>query len=213
MVREQGQAHSADLIEISGRASSLMTMQRFAELAELAAELAERHQHRGPPTLWYFALGMQGYAAQYQGQTEEAERRFAEAEAVELPAGTYRVIQTAAARIAFEQGDRVPAYRALRDNIDGVLDSDYTDVTRMIAVEFITMMAATGRLAAAERVLSYLDTTGDYGILAREHLVADAVRQIQAAFEGIARPDHPLGAHGALVLMRGQLDELLLPAV
>jgi predicted ATPase/DNA-binding SARP family transcriptional activator len=211
-LREHGEPHSADLIEISGRASSLMTMQRFAELAELAAELAERHRRGGPPTLLYFALGMQGYAAQYQGQTEAAERHFAEAEAVELPAGTYRVIQTATARIAFERGERVRAYRVLRDNIDGVLASDYTDVTRMIAVEFITMMAATGRLAAAAQVLSYLDTTGDYGTLAREHLIADAVRQIQESSGVIRHSGHPLDAHDALVLMRGELGDLLLPA-
>ncbi len=199
------------LIEISGRASSLMTTQRFAELAELAAELAERHRLEGPPTLWYFALGMQGYAAQYQGQTEDAASRFGEAEAVELPAGTYRVVQTATSRIAFERGDHERAYRGLRDNIDGVLDSDYTDVTRMIAVEFIAMMGVVGRLAAAARVLSYLDTTGDYGILAREHLVADVVRLIDGTAESIDLRADPLNAHDALVLMRSELAELLRP--
>jgi predicted ATPase/DNA-binding SARP family transcriptional activator len=212
-LRERGEHHAADLIEISGRASSLMTLQRFAELAELAAELAERHRLRGPPTLRYFALGMQGYAAQFQGRDEEAARRFEEAEAVELPAGTYLVIQTATARIAFENGDRERAYRGLRDNIDGLLDSDYTDVTRMIAVEFITMMGVLGRLAAAARVLSYLDTTGDYGVLAREHLVADAVRLIQGSSADIHLPDAPLGAHDALILMRSELEGLLLPTV
>jgi len=61
-----------------------------------------------------------------------------------------------------------------------LLDTDYTDVTRMVAVEFITMVGAIDRLADAARVLTYLDTTGDYGTLARENLVADVVRRIDA---------------------------------
>lgn len=35
-----------------------------------------------------------------------------------LPAGTYRVLQTAQARLTFEHGDRVGACRILRDNIE-----------------------------------------------------------------------------------------------
>ena len=172
-LREHGENHAADLIEVSGVAASLMTLQRFAELDALAADMAERHRTHGPPTLLYFALGLQGYAAQYQGRHEEAARYFAEAETKELPAGTYRVIQTATARTAFQQGNRSHAYRTLRDNIDELLDTDYTDVTRMVAVEFITMMGPIDRLAEAAQVLTYLDTTGDYGTLARDIVVRD----------------------------------------
>jgi len=77
-------------------------------------------------------------------------------------------------------GDRSRAYRTLRDNLDVLLDTDHTDVTRMVAVEFITMVGAIDRFADAARVLTYLDTTGDYGTLARENLVADVVRRIDA---------------------------------
>ncbi len=125
-----------------------------------------------------------------------------------LPAGTYRVIQTATARMAFEQGDRSRAYRTLRDNVEVLLDSDYTDVTRMVAVEFITMAAATQRLADAASVLTYLDTTGDYGRLARDHLITDAVRLIEAVPDLVGSPGHNLDAHGALIRMRDVLDEL-----
>ncbi len=107
-----------------------------------------------------------------------------------------------------EQGDRLRAYRILRENIDGLLDTDYTDVTRMIAVEFITMMAAIDRLADAAGVLTYLDTTGDYGTLARDNLVADAVRRIDADPDLADDHGRKLDAHGALVLMRDTLDEL-----
>lgn len=207
-LREHDEDHAADLIEVSGVAASLMTMQRFAELEALAGDMGERHRLRGPPTLRYFWLGLQGYAAQYQGRHEESGRLFTEAEATALPAGTYRVIQTATARIAFEAGDRLRAYRTLRDNINGILDSDYIDVTRMVAVEFISMAGAVGRLAEAAGVLTYLDTTGDYGRLAREHLVVDVVRQIEAdATLGDRQPER-LDAHGALILMRDMLDEL-----
>ena len=76
----------------------------------------------------------------------------------------------------------------------------------MVAIEFITMMGAIGRLPEAARVLTYLDTTGDFGAMARSHLVADAVRRIEDADLADVGPD--LGAHDALLLMRGVLDEL-----
>jgi len=130
--------------------------------------------------LRYFSLGLQGYAAQYQGRHEDAARFFTEAEAMELPSGTYRVIQTATAPHGVPARRSSRAYRTLRDNLDVLLDTDYTDVTRMVAVEFMTMVGAIDRRADAARVLTYLDTTGDYGTLARESLVADVVRRIAA---------------------------------
>jgi predicted ATPase/DNA-binding SARP family transcriptional activator len=207
-LREQGEDHAADMIEVVGIASSLIVLRRFAELEALAATMAERHQRHGPPTLRYFALGMRGYAAQYQERHEDAERFFTQATATELPAGTYRVIQTVEARMAFEQGDRSRAYRILRDNIDVLLDSDYTDVTRMIAVEFITMMAAIDHLAAADHVLRYLDTTGDFGKLARDSIVADAVRRIDADPHVSDDPDRSVDPRGVLTFMRDVLDDL-----
>jgi predicted ATPase/DNA-binding SARP family transcriptional activator len=207
-LRDHGEDHAADLIEISGVATSLMTSYRFAELATYAASLAARHRD-GSPTLRYFALGMQGYAAQYQGQEDEATRYFTDATALELPAGTYRVIQTVEARMAFARGDRPHAYRILRDNIDDLLDKDYTDVTRMVAVEYITMVTAIDRLADAAQVLGYLDTTGDFGKLARENLLVDTVQHIEAEPDLAAAAEQLLDARGALRLMRDSLDELL----
>jgi predicted ATPase/DNA-binding SARP family transcriptional activator len=207
-LRDHDEDHAADLIEIAGVASSLMTSHRFAELATLAASLAARHRD-GPPTLRYFWLGMQGYAAQYQGLQSEATRYFTHATALELPAGTYRVIQTVEARMAFARGDRPHAYRVLRDNLDDLLDKDYTDVTRMVAVEYITMMAAIGRLADTAHIFGYLDTTGDFGKLARENLLVDTVRRIEAAPALAAAAKQLLDARGALRHMRDSLDGLL----
>lgn len=86
-LRQDGEDHAADLIEVSGVAAFLMTLQRFAELDAWAADLAERHRLQGPPTLRYFSLGLQGYAAQYQRRHRDAAPFFTEAEAMELPAG------------------------------------------------------------------------------------------------------------------------------
>ncbi|ADB74689.1 AfsR/SARP family transcriptional regulator [Geodermatophilus obscurus] len=208
-LREHGEHRTADILDVSGVAASLIVLQRFDELDAVAAGMAERHRLHGPATLRYFALGLRGYAAQYQGRHDDAARLFSQAEQLELPAGTYRILQTAQARLAFAAGDHPRAYRLLRDNIHTLLDSDHTDVTRMIAVEFITMMAATDRLADAAHVLPYLDTTGRFALLARESLIADAVRRMEA---DPALVDHLRGdpdARGALTFMRDVLDELL----
>ncbi len=207
-LREHGEHHAADVVRVSGVASALMTLRRFAELDAAAASMAEEHTAHGPATLKYFAHGLQGYAAQYQGRHEDAARFFNEAVATELPTGTYRVIQTVQARMAFEQGDRPRACGILRDNIEDLLDTDYTDVTRMVAVEFITMVAAVDRLGDAARVLTYLDTTGDFGRLARDHLVANTVRRIAADPDLSNQQSRKLDAHGALVFMRDVLQEL-----
>jgi predicted ATPase/DNA-binding SARP family transcriptional activator len=207
-LRDHGEDHAADLVEVAGVATSLMTSYRFAELAIYAASLAARHRD-GPPTLRYFALGMQGYAAQYQGYEDEATRYFTDATALELPAGTYRVIQTVEARMAFACGDRRHAYRILRDNIDDLLDQDYTDVARMVAVEYITMVTAIDLFADAAQVLGYLDTTGDFGTLARENLLVDTVRRIEADPDLAGAAEQFLDARGALRFMRDSLDDLL----
>lgn len=127
---------------------------------------------------------------------------------MELPAGTYRVIQTAQARLTFQQGDRVSGYRLLRDNIEVLLDSDYTDVTRMVTVEFITMMAATERLTEAAHVLPYLDTTGDFGVLARAHLLPDIIGRIDGRVAPHEISDPSRDARAALTYMRDVLTEL-----
>lgn len=67
-------------------------------------------------------------------------------------------------------------------------------------------MAAVDRLDEAAAVVSYLDTTGDYGRMAREHLIADAVRRIDAEPD-LADGQH-LDAHEALIVMRDVLDEV-----
>jgi predicted ATPase/DNA-binding SARP family transcriptional activator len=208
-LRQHGEGHAANLLEVSGVAASLIVLQRFDELASVASELVERHRRHGPPMLHYFALGMLAYAEQYRGRHEEARKLFDEAERLALPAGTYRVLQTAQARLTFEAGDRVEGCRILRDNIEVLLDSDYTDVARMVAVEFVPMMASLDRLADAAWVLPYLDTTGDFAIMARTHLIAEPVRRIEADPTAATHPDADPDARAALAHMRDALDDVI----
>jgi predicted ATPase/DNA-binding SARP family transcriptional activator len=90
-LRAHGEIHAADLAELAGLASGLMTLGRFTELVALASRLAERHRAHGPATLAYFGLGMLGYAAQLQGRYDDAARCFTESARIEVPAGTYMV--------------------------------------------------------------------------------------------------------------------------
>ena len=85
------------MVEVAGVAGSLIVLRRFDDLDALAAGMEQRHRLHGPPTLRYFALGLRGYAAQYRGRNDDAARLFSEAEQLELPAGTYRILQTAQA--------------------------------------------------------------------------------------------------------------------
>ena len=116
------------------------------------------------------------------------------------------------ARAAFRRGNRSRAFRILRAHVDELLETDYTEVARLAAVEFINMMAANDRLPDAARVLGYLATTGDFGALALRTLVADAASTIAASTGHIPdleqSPGQQLDAHQALEYMRNVLDEL-----
>lgn len=206
-LRERGEHHAAGLIEVTGVASGLMGAGRFAELDAVAQAMAERYR-QGPPTLLYFAWGLLGFSAQFQGRHDEATRFFAESAGIDVPAGTYLASRTVEARAVFDRGERSRAFRMLRDHVDAVLDTDYVDVARMVAVEFVNMTAAVGRLAEAARVLSYLDTTGGFGAQVRDTLVADAVRAIAADPEVTEDDGHALDARQALDYMREVLDDL-----
>jgi predicted ATPase len=208
-LRAHGEDHATNLLEVSGVAASLIGLQRFDELAAVAARLVERHRSHGPSTLHYFALGMQAYAAQYRGHHDDARRLFDEAERLALPAGTYRVLQTAQARLTFEAGAHVEACRILYGNIEVLLDSDYTDAARMVAVEFVPMMATLDRLADAARVLPYLDTTGDFATMARAHLIAEPVRRIESDPAAAAHLNADPDARATLTHMRDVLDDVI----
>lgn len=77
-----------------------------------------------------------------------------------------------------------------------------------MTVEFITMMTATGRLTEAAHVLPYLDTTGDFGVLARAHLLPDIIGRLDAQDEPDEHPGRLRDARAALTFMRDVLTTL-----
>lgn len=162
----------------------------------------------GPPTLRYFGLGLRGYVARFQGRPNDAAAIYAQSARIDVPAGTYLVNRTAEARAVFDRGDHAHAFAMLRDHVAAILDTDHVDVTRMVAVEFVSMTAEAEHLAESARVLAYLDTTGAFGVLARETLVADAARRIAAEppLRDNERPE--FDDYRALTYMRDVLTDL-----
>ncbi|MEO3860291.1 hypothetical protein [Acrocarpospora sp. B8E8] len=157
------------------------------------------------PTFLCLSLAMLGYSALFQGDADRADRFFDESASVAVPHRTISVSKPIEARSAFRRGDRSGAFRILRSYVEELLETDYTDVARIAAVEFVNMMAAIGRLQDAARVLDYLATTGDFGALALRTLVADAASKIAA---GVVRPGKKFDARQALEYMRDVLTDL-----
>jgi hypothetical protein len=75
-------------------------------------------------------------------------------------------------------------------------------------VERSMLTLEVDRLAEAARVLAYLDTTGGFGVLARDTLVADAVGRIAADTHIRNEAGQDLDARQALAYKRDVLDDL-----
>ena len=164
--------------EIAGVASALMSTGHFAELDAFVSALADRYRSQGPPTLLYVTLAMLGYSALFQGKPDAAEHLFDESANVDVPERTSSVHEPARARAALRRGDPSQAFRILHSYVQELLDTDYTDLARNAAIEFINVMTALGRLAEAERIRSYLLNTGDFGSRAARDIVAGSLDKI-----------------------------------
>src|SRR5699024_8690629 len=125
-----------------------------------AAELERRYRTTGPPSYLYFALGLRGYAAQFQGRHDDAGARFAASSAIRVPGGTFLVNRTVQARNRFDAEEANRGLTMLLEHVEDGLATDYVGVVKMVAVEFVYMVARLGHLRAAGRVLGYLRTTG-----------------------------------------------------
>ena len=211
-LRSHGEEHAAVHAEIAGVASSLMSTGHFAELDAFVSALVDRYRTHGPPTLLYVTLAMLGYSALFQGKADEAEQLFDESASIDVPDRTSSVNEPAQARAAFRRGHQSQAFRILRSYVEELLETDYTDLARNAAIEFINMMTAIGRLPDAARILGYLASTGDFGNLAARGLVADAANKIAVSAERSAdqfqTPRRDLDARQALEYMRDTLGEL-----
>ena len=210
-LRSHGEDDAAMYAEIGGVASALMSTGRFTELDTLVSDLVVRYRAKGPPTLLYVTLAMLGYSALFQGRAAEAERLFDESADIEVPPRTSSVNEPAQARKAFKSGHQLQAFRILRSHIQELLDTDYPDLARLAAVEFINMMAAIDRLHEAAQILGYLASTGDFGTLAVQALVADAAATIKAGAEqtpDLTSTRHDLTSREALKYMNDVLGDL-----
>jgi predicted ATPase/class 3 adenylate cyclase len=211
-LRRQGEHYAAAHTEIGGVASGLMSTGQFVELDAFVSALADRYRAQGPPTLHYVAVTMLGYSAFFQGKPDQADQLFDESARIAVPDRTISVNEPVDARSAFRRGNPSRAFRILRSHVDELLQTDYTDIATLAAVEFINMMAAIDRLPDAARVLGYLAITGDFGALAVRTLVADAASKIAASAGRTPDPEQPPGqqldARQALEYMRDVLDEL-----
>ncbi|HLS15074.1 MAG TPA: BTAD domain-containing putative transcriptional regulator [Beutenbergiaceae bacterium] len=208
-LRDRGEHHVANLVEIAGVGGNLMGMGRFDELDELAAELEQRYRTTGPPSYLYFALGLRGYAAQFQGRHDDARAHFAASSEIWVPSGTFLVNRTVEARTRFDAGEAHRGLIMLLEHVEDVLATDYVDVVKMVAVEFVYMVARLGHLRAAGRVLGYLRTTGSYGLLAEQTVLADVVQRLHQRAEVTQESSAVLsdGRH-TLTFMREVLSEL-----
>jgi hypothetical protein len=54
---------------------------------------------------------------------------------IDLPRGPFSAHRAVGARAVFDQGERSPAFRMLRDDADALLDTDYVDSARIVATE------------------------------------------------------------------------------
>ena len=166
-LRSHGEEDAAVHVEIGGVASALMSTGRFDGARHLRLRPGRPLPRPGPPTLLYVTLAMLGYSALFQGKADEAERIFDESASIEVPARTSSVNEPAKAAAAFRSGTpgaRVSGFFVPTSR--NCSETDYTDLARLAAVEFINMMAAIDRLPDAARILGYLASTGDFGTLA-----------------------------------------------
>jgi predicted ATPase/DNA-binding SARP family transcriptional activator len=209
-LRSHGEDDAAMFAETGGVASALMSTGRFTELDSFVSVLVARYRAQGPPTLLYVTLALLGYSALFQGRADAAERLFDESASIEVPPRTSSVNEPARARKAFKNGQRSQAFRILHSHVQELLETDYTDLGKLAAVEFVNMMSAINRLPEAARILSYLAGTGDFGTLAVRALVADAGRTIEvnAPPSGLSPTQPDLDGRQALEYMRDVLDGL-----
>lgn len=210
-LRAAGDDHGAELAEIDVGAA-LLNLGRLAEHDEFVGALAERYRLQGPPTLRNWTLMLLGYSARFQGRSDEAERRFADAVALRLPPRTHSPSRTIEARDAFRQGDVERALAIFGAHVEDLAATDNMQGVSITCVELADVLANLGRLEEAARMLGYLEASGMLATPAFLALVADAERRVAdgAGTVVAARAEgHLLDDRGALEWMRAVLDRLL----
>ncbi|GLH99607.1 ATP-binding protein [Phytohabitans aurantiacus] len=205
--RRRGDGLLAEQADVDAGAALLFTG-RFVEHDAVVGALAERYRAGGPPTLLNWTLMLLGYSAACQGERERAERLFDEAVAVRVPDHTHSPNKPVRARALLRRGDRAGAFGLLRSHVDELLDTGNMQGTCVAAVEFVTMMAAVGRLPDAARVLGYVEGAGMLDVEVWRAQVTEVSATLTTAGDQ-RRAGRAMSHDDALRHMRAVLDGLL----
>jgi predicted ATPase/DNA-binding SARP family transcriptional activator len=205
-LRRQHQDGLASFLDLMS-AGTLLGIGRFEQVDASLAGWTGPSRTGAPPTLRHWALQTLAYSASFQGRRADADRYFTAAAHIDLPAGTLSANKAVEARDAFRRGQRDRAFQLLQSYADDLADTGNVVAVTVVAVEFVAMTAAAGRLTDAAAILGYLRAANDFGALAARTLVANAADRITAA--GL-----PVGAAGmndraALDYMRTALGSIL----
>ncbi|PBC67541.1 putative ATPase [Streptomyces sp. TLI_235] len=172
-LRRRNEHHLAAFLELTS-AGPLLGVGGFAQVDGSVAALAGRYRTHGPPTLLHWALQTLGYSATFQARRKDADRFFDEAARIDVPAGTLSADELTRARSAFRRGELPEAFRLLRSYIDRLIETDNVIAASVVCIEFVTMMAASGRTAEAAHMRHYLASANEFGALAARTLVPEA---------------------------------------
>jgi predicted ATPase/DNA-binding SARP family transcriptional activator len=160
-LRQRGDDDLAEQFELDVGAALLFTG-HIAEGDAAVTALADRYRRQGPPTMLHLSLMLLGYSCSVRGEPERADRLFDDAVDVRVPPRTQSPGKSVEARTVFRRGDQSRAFRILSSYIDELLGTGNMQAICVTCVEFITMMAKTGRLAEAALMLDHLDKTAPY---------------------------------------------------
>jgi predicted ATPase/DNA-binding SARP family transcriptional activator len=206
--RSRGDHHLAERAEIN-LAAAWLNLGDLARADARLEELIERYRRQGPPTFVNWTLLLLGYSALFQQDKARAERCFAEGVEIELPPRTHTPSEPLKARAAFRRGEHARAWRLLRDHIDELLITDNMQAGMMDCIEFVTMMASTGRTEPAALVLEHLESSHLLDAPGWRMLVTDAAEVISQQGAATKRHESITDDRATLVYMRDTLDQLV----
>ena len=212
-MRRRGEESFARLVEMF-TAAAVMTSGQFAEAQAEHEALADLFRAEGPPSFLNWTLYLLGASAAFQGNHERADRYWDEAAAVDVPPRTNSPNETLSARAAFRHGRREEAYRILGGHVDELVEADSMAAVALVAVEFVNMMTAIGRLYDAGVILGHFDATGVMGAEGPglKLLLTDALETVAADPGAMAAREDAaatgLDEQGALAHMGRVLSEL-----
>ena len=212
-LRTRGDAHLAERAEINV-AAAWLNLGQLDRADACLEELIARYRRDGPPTFLNWTLFLLGYSALFAEDKERADRCFAEGVEIALPPRTHTPSEPLKARAAFRRGEHSRAFGILRDHIDELLFTDNMQAGMMDCIEFIAMMAATGRTHEATAVLRHLEAGHLLDAPGWRLLVAEPAAALDEHGSAAALDNHGASVEitddrTALEFMRGVLDPLV----